>query len=50
MANAIKVSDGNELLATLELIKQATIGGELDAQIDTSSKSLKAGFETRVIR
>lgn len=44
-ANAIEVSDGDELLATLELIKQATIAGELDAQIDAASKSLKAGFE-----
>jgi hypothetical protein len=31
-------------LATLELIKQAAIAGELDAQIDAASKSLKAGF------
>jgi hypothetical protein len=27
------------------LIKQAAITGELDAQIDAASKSLKAGFE-----
>jgi hypothetical protein len=44
-ATAIEVSDGEELLATLELIKQAAIAGELDAQIDAASKSLKAGFE-----
>lgn len=43
-ATAIEVSDGEELLATLELIKQATIAGELDAQIDAASKSLKEGF------
>jgi hypothetical protein len=44
-ANAIEVSDGDELLSTLEIIKQAAIGGELDAQIEAASKSLKAGFE-----
>jgi len=33
------------LLATLELIRQATIAGELDAQIEAASKALKAGFE-----
>lgn len=44
-ANAIEVSDGEELLSTLEVIKQATLGGELDAQIEAASKSLKAGFE-----
>ncbi len=44
-ANAIEVSDGDELLSTLEIIRQATIGGELDAQIEAASKSLKAGFE-----
>jgi hypothetical protein len=43
-ATAIEVSDGEELLATLELIKQAAIAGELDAQIDAASKSLKEGF------
>jgi len=44
-ANAIEVSDGDELLATLELVKQAAIAGELDAQIEVASKALKAGFE-----
>ena len=44
-ATAIEVSDGEDLLSTLELIKQAAITGELDAQIDAASKSLKAGFE-----
>ena len=44
-ATAIEVSDGDDLLSTLELIKQAAITGELDAQIDAASKSLKAGFE-----
>ena len=46
-ATAIEVSDGEELLATLELIKQAAIAGELDAQIDAASKSLKAGFSLK---
>ena len=44
-ATAIEVSDGDDLLSTLELVKQAAITGELDAQIDAASKSLKAGFE-----
>ena len=44
-ATAVEVSDGDDLLSTLELIKQAAITGELDAQIDAASKSLKAGFE-----
>jgi len=44
-ATAIEVSDGDDLLSTLELLKQAAITGELDAQIDAASKSLKAGFE-----
>lgn len=44
-ATAIEVSDGDDLLSTLELIKQAAITGELDAQIDAASKTLRAGFE-----
>ena len=44
-ATAIEVSDGDDLLSTLELVKQAAITGELDAQIEAASKSLKAGFE-----
>ena len=46
-ATAIEVSDGDDLLSTLELIKQAAITGELDAQIDAASKSLKAGFSLK---
>lgn len=46
-ANAVEVADGNELLTALEAIKQATLAGELDAQIEAASKSLKAGFEKR---
>jgi len=42
--NAVEVVDMDELLATLEIIKQAAHAGELDAQIDQASNSLRAGF------
>ena len=42
--NAIEVADMAELLATLEIIKQAAQAGELDTQIDQASSSLRAGF------
>jgi hypothetical protein len=42
--NAIEVADMAELVETLEIIKQAAQAGELDAQIDSASNSLRAGF------
>lgn len=42
--NAIEVTDMADLVATLEVIKQAAHSGELDAQIDQASSSLRAGF------
>jgi hypothetical protein len=42
--NAIEVADMNELVATLELIKQAVQAGELDTQIEQVSGALRAGF------
>ncbi len=42
--NAIEVADMAELIATLEIIKQAAHAGELDAQIDQASSSLRMGF------
>jgi len=42
--NAIEVADMDDLIATLEVIKQAAHDGELDAQIDQASSSLRAGF------
>jgi hypothetical protein len=42
--NAIELSTGNELLATLTTLKEAVIAGELDEAISQASERLKAGF------
>jgi len=42
--NAIEVSDGEELLATLALLRNAVLAGELDVQMEAASKALKEGF------
>ena len=42
--NATEVADMDDLIATLEVIKQAAHAGELDAQIEQASSSLRAGF------
>ncbi len=42
--NAIEVTDMGDLVATLEVIKQAVQAGELDAQIEQVSGTLRAGF------
>ena len=42
--NAIELSTGDELLATLATIKEAVIAGELDEAIAQASDKLKAGF------
>ena len=42
--NAIEVTDMDDLIATLEIIKQAVQAGELDTQIDQVSGALRAGF------
>ena len=42
--NAIEVASMDDLVVTLELIKVAVLAGELDAQIDQASGSLRAGF------
>ena len=42
--NAIEVADMDDLIATLEVIKEAAHAGELDAQIEQASSSLRAGF------
>jgi hypothetical protein len=42
--NAIEVATGEELLATLELLKSATLAGELDGAIGAASGQLRAGF------
>lgn len=43
--NAIETSDMDELIAAMEVIKAAVIAGELDAQIDQASRTLRAGFK-----
>ena len=42
--NAIELSTGDELLATLATLKEAVIAGELDDVISQASEKLKAGF------
>lgn len=42
--NAIELSTGDELLATLASLKEAVIAGELDEAINLASDKLRAGF------
>jgi hypothetical protein len=42
--NAIEVSNSDELLSTLSLLKDAVIAGELDEAINNASNKLRAGF------
>ena len=42
--NAIELSTGEELLATLSMLKDAVIAGELDEAITNASDKLRAGF------
>lgn len=41
---AIEVGGDKELVPTLELLKGAVLGGELDAQIEAASDKLREGF------
>jgi hypothetical protein len=41
---AIEVANADELIRTLELVKSAVEGGELDAQIESVSGALREGF------
>lgn len=43
--SAIEVATPAELINTLELIRKAVADGELDAQIDSASGAVKAGFK-----
>ena len=43
--NAIELSSVDELLPTLEIVKQAVEEGSLDAQIDAVSNKLRSGFK-----
>jgi hypothetical protein len=42
--NAIELGSGDELLATLTMLKDAVIAGELDDAITNASDNLRAGF------
>lgn len=42
--NAIEVAGMDDLIATLEVIKEAVGAGELDVQIEQASGALRAGF------
>ena len=42
--SAIEVANSKDLVPTLELIKQAVTNGELDAQMEAASSSLRKGF------
>ena len=42
---SIEVASAADLIKTLEMIKGAVEAGELDAQIEQASKSLRSGFE-----
>jgi hypothetical protein len=43
--NAIELANEQELLDTLMTVKDAVLAGELDAQIEASSKALRQGFK-----
>ena len=43
-ANCIELSTDDELLATLAMLKDAVIAGELDDAISNASDNLRAGF------
>jgi hypothetical protein len=43
--NAIEVSDRDELIQALTKLRDAVLGGELDAQIEIASESVKARFK-----
>ena len=42
---SVEVASGEELVKALESIKTAVEAGELDAQIETASASLRSGFK-----
>lgn len=42
--SAIEIADAGELLPTLQALRSAVQVGELDAQIDAASKSIRARF------
>ena len=43
----VEVANANDLIKTLETIKVAVEAGELDAQIDAASNTLRSGFKSK---
>jgi hypothetical protein len=43
--NAIEVTDGDELIQVLTKLRDAVLGGELDAQIEIASESVRSRFK-----
>ena len=43
--SVIEVASGEDLIAAIQTVKAAVEAGELDAQIEVASGSLKAGFK-----
>ncbi len=43
--NAIEITNMADLIAVIETVKSAVETGELDAEIEAASGSLKAGFK-----
>ena len=43
--NAIELASGEELMSTLNTLKTAVLAGELDAQIESASGAVRAGFQ-----
>jgi hypothetical protein len=42
---SIEVTDKDQLISTLELVKKAVEAGELDQQIDQASGALRSNFK-----
>ena len=42
--NSIEIANGEELVSVLEIVKKSVESGELDAQIETASSTVRARF------
>lgn len=43
--SAVELASGEDIIPTLEIVQAAVMSGELDAQIENASGSLRAGFK-----
>jgi hypothetical protein len=43
--NSIEITDGHHLIKTLETLREAVLGGELDTQIESAANTVKARFK-----